>query len=189
MTRGSNVRERLLRAALELFSRKPYSRVSVGEVAGRAGVSKGALFHYFKSKLDLAEGALMLFLEGLVSGPLRRILESEEPFRVKVGRIVELVLSISLKSSMKALLFLSTVYEELRRHGRGQAVVGIYDVWMREFARFFRENGVRHPEVKARVFMAVLDGLAFQCMLMPDEFRDERVRGAIIREVVSMLRC
>lgn len=43
----------LLDAALELFVEKGFAATRAGEVAARAGVSKGTLFLYFQSKEDL----------------------------------------------------------------------------------------------------------------------------------------
>ena len=46
-------RERLLDAALEVFSRRGYSAASVDEIAAEAGYSKGAVYSNFSSKEDL----------------------------------------------------------------------------------------------------------------------------------------
>jgi len=43
-------RELLLQAGVELFAERPYEQVSASEVATRAGVAHGLLFHYFGSK-------------------------------------------------------------------------------------------------------------------------------------------
>lgn len=44
------VRRRLLEAASELFSRKGYSGTTVREIVAAAGVTKPALYYYFKKK-------------------------------------------------------------------------------------------------------------------------------------------
>ena len=47
------VRDRILAAAVELFAAGGYDATSVAQVVGRAGVTKGALYHYFQAKEDL----------------------------------------------------------------------------------------------------------------------------------------
>jgi TetR/AcrR family transcriptional regulator len=47
------VRDRLLRAATELFARKGYSATSVSEIVAAAGVTKPILYYYFKHKEGL----------------------------------------------------------------------------------------------------------------------------------------
>lgn len=51
--RTARTRARLLRAARKVFGRRGYHAASLAEIAGEAGVSKGALYHNFPSKEDL----------------------------------------------------------------------------------------------------------------------------------------
>ncbi|MFJ5553162.1 TetR/AcrR family transcriptional regulator [Streptomyces sp. NPDC093225] len=58
MARGTDaedapVPQRLLAAATRLFADRGYDRTSVQEIVEAAGVTKGALYHYFGSKDDL----------------------------------------------------------------------------------------------------------------------------------------
>ena len=46
-------RGQILRAAGRLFHERPYSSVSVGDIADAAGVAKGLMHHYFGSKREL----------------------------------------------------------------------------------------------------------------------------------------
>ncbi|MEU7481206.1 TetR/AcrR family transcriptional regulator [Lentzea sp. NPDC042327] len=69
------VPERLIDAATRLFADKGYERVAVQEVVEHAGVTKGAMYHYFGSKDDLLHeiyGRLLRLqtehLEKIVSG-------------------------------------------------------------------------------------------------------------------------
>ncbi|MFD6953428.1 TetR family transcriptional regulator [Nocardiopsis sp. TSRI0078] len=52
-TAGGSVPERLLGAATRLFAERGYEGTSVQEVVAAAGVTKGAMYHYFGSKDDL----------------------------------------------------------------------------------------------------------------------------------------
>lgn len=52
-TRANAVPERLLAEATRLFAERGYDRTSVQEIVEAAGVTKGALYHYFGSKEDL----------------------------------------------------------------------------------------------------------------------------------------
>jgi AcrR family transcriptional regulator len=45
--------ERLGRVSVELFAEHGYAQTSVQQIVDAAGVTKGALYHYFKSKDDL----------------------------------------------------------------------------------------------------------------------------------------
>jgi AcrR family transcriptional regulator len=46
-------REQILRVATRLFALRPYSEVSVNDIAEQAGIARGLLHHYFGSKREL----------------------------------------------------------------------------------------------------------------------------------------
>ena len=50
---GDATRLALLAAARELFGQQGYAATSIEEVAGRAGVTKGAVYHHFGGKAEL----------------------------------------------------------------------------------------------------------------------------------------
>ena len=52
--RSVGAKEKVERAALELFAANGIDGVSIGEVAARAGVSQGALYRHYPSKEELA---------------------------------------------------------------------------------------------------------------------------------------
>jgi len=46
-------RDQIVRVAARLFGERPYSEVSVSDIAGEAGIARGLLHHYFGSKREL----------------------------------------------------------------------------------------------------------------------------------------
>ncbi len=52
----TNVADDVARAAVELFARQGYAATSVQQIVEAAGVTKGAMYHYFESKDDLLFG-------------------------------------------------------------------------------------------------------------------------------------
>lgn len=55
----SRKRHRIVQAATELFIQHGYRKTSVDEVARRAGVAKGTVYLYFKTKADLLTQAIV----------------------------------------------------------------------------------------------------------------------------------
>lgn len=55
---GGGARERLLIAALEVFSERGYDGASIKAVAAQAGVAPGLIYHYFEHKEGLLEATI-----------------------------------------------------------------------------------------------------------------------------------
>ena len=53
-----DTRERILQTALTLFAQNGYEAVSVSDIAGELGMTKGALYRHFESKRAIFDGIL-----------------------------------------------------------------------------------------------------------------------------------
>jgi TetR/AcrR family transcriptional repressor of nem operon len=58
MPRVSDMKERLMDAAMELMWRNGYGAASVDAICDQAGAKKGSFYYFFKSKSELAAAAL-----------------------------------------------------------------------------------------------------------------------------------
>jgi len=70
--------ERILSAALEEFAEQGYERASTNRIVKKAGIGKGMLFYYFKSKRELFEYLIEYGISFVVDEYLNRI-DGEEP--------------------------------------------------------------------------------------------------------------
>ncbi len=70
-------RQQLLELGLQLFGNRTYDELSIDEIAKRAGVSKGLLYHYFPSK--------RAFYVALVREAARELLEETDVDKQVVG--------------------------------------------------------------------------------------------------------
>lgn len=50
---NSEKQNRIINAAMKVFSQSPYSKASTADIAALSGISKGSLFYYFKNKKTL----------------------------------------------------------------------------------------------------------------------------------------
>jgi AcrR family transcriptional regulator len=77
---AAQTRERLLRAAADVFASRGYDGTRVADIAAAAGVSNGALYAHFGSKAELLTGALhthgrRLLAELFVADPERSLMD------------------------------------------------------------------------------------------------------------------
>ena len=60
-----DTRSRLRELALELFAEQGYEKTSLREIAERLGVTKAALYYYFKSKEDIVRSLVEDYVSDL----------------------------------------------------------------------------------------------------------------------------
>lgn len=95
-------------AAVELFYEHGYQATAVQDIVDRAGYTKGALYHYFRSKEDLLLEIHDVFMSyGLDRG--REIIASNEPAPVKIAHVMrELLRQVQLYRPEMAIVFQET---------------------------------------------------------------------------------
>lgn len=59
MKKRKDTRERILMQALAYFTVQDYDRISLNDIAGALGITKGGIYHYFGSKDELFKEALL----------------------------------------------------------------------------------------------------------------------------------
>lgn len=74
---SESTRSALVDSAVELFTKRGYAGTSLDEVAKRARVTKGALYHHFSGKQALFEAAFDA-VESLVFGRLEKIMSGPQ---------------------------------------------------------------------------------------------------------------
>ena len=88
-----SVPRRLLAAATKLFAQQGYDRTSVQEIVAAAGVTKGAMYHYFGSKDDLLSEIYGRVLR-LQTEQLEKVAATEAPVLERLRRaMVDVVVS------------------------------------------------------------------------------------------------
>lgn len=103
----------MITAARELFLEREYGDVSTEEILARSGVSRGALYHHFPTKLELFRAVYEASERRVIELLAARIVDAADPFE-------------ALLVGASAYLELAETDEELRRIGltQSRAVLG-----------------------------------------------------------------
>jgi AcrR family transcriptional regulator len=78
--RSASTRAKLVKAARVLFARKGYAGVGTEEIARRAGVTRGALYHQFPAKEDLFAAVYEQVEQELTQRVVASLAEIASPF-------------------------------------------------------------------------------------------------------------
>ena len=74
-------RERIMQAAVELVDRRGFTKVTLGEIAERAGVARGLVSYYFPGKRFLLQTAMHRHMHLTLAAALRTLEDPESPRR------------------------------------------------------------------------------------------------------------
>lgn len=187
---STGAREAVVEAAHALFLERDYDEVSTEEILARSGVSRGAMYHHFPTKLDLFE---TVYEEserrvlGLVAAELGA---ARDPFE-------------ALLLGARAYLRQAETNPELRRIGLGQsrAVLG-WSRWrevasslglgvVREMVRAAIAAGQispRDPETTAQILLGALIEAAMLVSVAADSRAARESSEAVVVELIEGLR-
>ena len=177
--RRADVRDRLLRAALELFTSRGYDQTSLDQVAGSAGFTKGAVYSNFTSKDELFL-TLMDQQVGRRISQVRAALQAEGG-RPDSARLVGDRLTAALDEDREwHLLFLDyvlraardpAVREQFVAHRR--RIRALVTDAVRELVDPLPQGAGLDAEAIASTLLALQNGLGIERLVEPSAVRDD----------------
>jgi AcrR family transcriptional regulator len=170
-TRGRTQRERVLRAAMDIFSSQGYRGASLDAVAAAVGMTRQGLLHYFPSKVQLLLGVL----------ELRHVENSawmEEMFE-RSGSLADALLTLVRHNQAQpelvrlfTVLAAESVNADHPGHDRFVDRYRVVRAHMGEQLATEQAAGTISdaiaPDRLAALLIAVMDGLQLQYLLEPD---------------------
>lgn len=144
-TDSADTRREILRIARETFSVSGYEMTTNRDIATRAGVTPGALYHYFGSKLDLFL-AVHEATQDLVYSRFSEAIVGLETFVDQFDAILDVAHELN-KVDPSLARFLGAVRVDVRRHPEMRAAVGPRGRRRERFFADMVELGVRTGEI------------------------------------------
>lgn len=169
-------REALLEAAIAALQDKGYSDTTAREIAGRAGVSLGAIGYHFTSTQDLLDQALAegvrRWFEPLI-GLLRQ--PGWAPTLGQLGPVLDLLLQSLDSHRPLVIAYFEALLRAERSPGLRTALAADFQSLRTALSDAIAasigeqdESASPDPEVAASLIMAACDGLIIQWLLDPD---------------------
>src|SRR5882762_3484337 len=171
--RGTSKRERILRAAVDVFAQNGYFNAKVSEIAKAAGVADGTIYLYFDGKEDLLVTVFREhtrnYLQSLEKA-LAHVRRPEERIRIAIRHHLEtlgrdrplaIVAQVELRHSLKFMSLLS------------QQEVADYLNIIRKIVEYGQSEGVfrrtLHPQLVAKSVFGILDEMVTSWILSEKE--------------------
>lgn len=166
-------------AALELFANAGYHSTSISQIAKEAGISKGLMYNYFESKDQLLREILFLGIESIT--------ESFDPNRDGILTQEELIHFIheSFKLIRKHRnywkLYFSIISQAPVMKLFGNELSVKVSNYMKMIAAYFNEQKEENPVTEMCFFSALLDGVAMNYMIDPENFPLDDIEVKIVK--------
>jgi AcrR family transcriptional regulator len=149
--RQSKGYQRILDAAAAVFYEKGYSAASTQDIAARAGILKGSLYHYIASKEDLLRDVMGDFHEAILESAEAIVATTDDPLTTLRRLVVNHVL-FNCAHSVQA----GVCYNEFRSLGPGNwermlAVRDRYEAMVRDVITSGQKAKVIRTDVDAKV--------------------------------------
>lgn len=168
-TAGARTREKIMNASEQLILNNGFTGTSIDAIIDQVGITKGAFFYHFPTKVDLAR-ALIARLAATDLGILRSYMEraeklSRDPLQqllIFIGLFIEE--AEEMTEPYPGCLFASFVYESGQfEQGTLRVVSDTLLTWREELAVKIREATALHPpkfEVDAESLADMINVLA-----------------------------
>jgi TetR/AcrR family transcriptional regulator, acrAB operon repressor len=177
LTRGG-----LLEAGLAVFAEQGYAAARLEEIASRAGVTRGALYHHFKDKAELFR-VVLGELWGEVTAPVFAELQSDRPPMERLERFMLAYLRAAERDErFRALLVVSMRTDAPAGHGAGLAdKEAAIASWLGDLEAVLRQarragelgDGVT-PRRAALMLVVLLNGATTTAHIAPSTFSPAR---------------
>ncbi|MFW9769217.1 MAG: TetR/AcrR family transcriptional regulator [Candidatus Thorarchaeota archaeon] len=178
-----DTRENIVNESFRQFIEKSYHKVSIDSICTELGISKGAVFHYFNSKYDLACESLLQGFNKLWSPHLKQIIGKGTPQEKLIQFIRSSVQMFMEHPTFRRLSY--EVYEEgNNRENRCNEWLNSYKDHMNLAANLYEECGVSNPLGRARILIASLEGLSF--LFISDDSETQLDAETVSKELVEL---
>ncbi len=165
---GNETKEKILDTAFRLFVDNSYEGVTIDEIAEETCVSKGAVFHYFDSKFELANSSIFYYMENNWMPIYEDILKSEEPDQM-LKKSIDYSFDF-FHDNPKFMRFFMELYERSKNEDIiEEQIDNFYKELLEMGTMMFERLDVENPKIKAHLLTACLDGLALQFTFFGDE--------------------
>ena len=196
---GAPTKQRILKTAERLVIDNGFAATSVDEVIAASQTSKGAFFHHFDSKLDLARSLVARYAAADIEQLKQAVAEAEATTDDPAERVIAFVrvferAADELMSAQSGCLFVSLLTErQLVQSATSEHIREAITAWRADFSAMLRQAAHQHKRLKhidldalADHLFVTFEGSFILCRAMNDN-RHMRAQLTTLRQLIEAL--
>ena len=172
-------RKLIIDAAMVLFAEKGYYNTSINEIAKNAGISKGLVYNYFKSKEDLLKKIMIS-----VATELSNSLDANQDGTLEKHELLNYIETLfkQIRYNFKFWKFyFAIINQPVVMRIVEKEIIEIAKPTLKMIVEYFKVNGYKQPEIEAAFFVSLLNGVCHKYLSAPELFPLEQVKKKIIK--------
>jgi len=172
-------RKLILDTALEMFANEGYYPTSISKIANAAGISKGLIYNYFKSKEEIIRTIIMQGLNDLAAffDPDKDgILTREE-----IGYFIEGIFETVKRDQHFWKLYFTIFMQPPVLRLVEKPLTRLINNSLGMLTEYFKNQGYDDPQTEAILLGAILDGIGFHFVINPEGFPSDKVKEKILK--------
>jgi len=152
--------------ALKLFAANGYYSTSISKIATSAGISKGLIYNYFKSKEEILSEIIDLGIDKMFEN-----FTTNKDGHIEV-EVMQNYIETIFKSLQENIGFWKFYYQILLQAEAQNMLKAktekIMSHFMTTMVEYFRMQGFKDPQTEAIIFGALLDGIGLDYTMQPE---------------------
>jgi AcrR family transcriptional regulator len=186
---AAGARDRILEAACEAIAAEGINDVRIARVAQRAGASTALVHHYFSTREELLEQALMRSYEVAAADRFGRPVDPDASAAERLRVMIDECLPLPGMQRDEWTLWVELWLQATRDPAMQPMGIRLYEAyrdWMLEVIELGVERGefrTDDPEASADFAIGLLDGLGVRALIGDPEMDIERVRSLAARKI------
>ncbi|MEY1638739.1 TetR/AcrR family transcriptional regulator [Tenuifilum osseticum] len=173
----------ILDAALDVFAHKGFHSATIADIAQKAGIAKGLLYHYYSSKEEL--------LSHIVINGMNNLIEKfdENHDGVLTDAEMELFINDMFRKIVEnrnywKLYFSVMLQPNVFSKELMQKLEGIYEPMVSILIQYFRRKGYQNPEMEFMILHALSDGIVIN-YISNENFPLDAIKEEIIKRYIK----
>ncbi|HDP74622.1 MAG TPA: TetR/AcrR family transcriptional regulator [Bacteroidales bacterium] len=173
----------ILDAALNVFAHKGFHSATIADIAQKAGVSKGLLYHYYSSKEELLSHIVIAGMNNLVEK------FDENHDGVLTDTEMELFINDMFRKIIEnrnywKLYLLVMLQPNVFSKELMQKLESIYEPVVAILIQYFRRKGYPNPDMEFMMLHALSDGIIIN-YITNEDFPLDAIKNEIIKRYVK----
>jgi AcrR family transcriptional regulator len=166
-------------ASLELFAKQGFQSTSISQIAKKAGISKGLIYNYFDSKVDLLK-ELMANFSNLEENIMANVVD-EDPRKFLENLLRVFFLELRERSDLWKMIASLSLQQEMYEfiHDMALEKLNTYYVLLEQL---LGKIGIKNPKGEAKLLAALFDGIGMHYIVIRGEYPLDEVEDYLINK-------